>query len=95
MTDTDDELPPSITMRAPMKKAAFLDLVAADAGLDAARVAPVADATLAAIAQVLESGQALAIPPLGRLKIIKEKSGRAGHQLLLRLTVDRGTAGED
>jgi len=93
--DSADDLPPPIPQRAAMKKAAFLDLVAADTGLGPEAVAPVADATLAAIARVLESGQGLAVPPLGRLRIIKEKSGRAGHQLLLRLTVDGGGAGGD
>lgn len=87
MTLADDELPPSITPRAVMKKEAFLDLVTGGEGLSAAEAALV-DATLSTIAEVLESGQGLEIAPLGRLRIIKEKSGRAGHQLLLRLTLD-------
>lgn len=86
MTLADDELPPSIAPRAVMKKEAFLDLVTEGKSLSAADAALV-DATLSTIAEVLESGQGLEIAPLGRLRIIKEKSGRAGHQLLLRLTL--------
>lgn len=88
MSARDDDLPPSIPQRAAMGRAAFLDLLAARTGgeVDMAQ----ADALLATIAEVLESGRNLTLPPLGRVKIIKEKSGRAGHQLLLRLTVDSG-----
>lgn len=87
MTLADDDLPPSIAPRAVMKKGAFLERIAGGEGLSAADAALV-DATLSTIAEILESGQGLEIAPLGRLRIIKEKSGRAGHQLLLRLTLD-------
>ncbi|MCC7321267.1 MAG: HU family DNA-binding protein [Rubellimicrobium sp.] len=93
---------PHVPHRAVLKKKDFLDRVVLRAAIKRNDARAAAEATLAVLAEAIESGQGVVLPPLGKIRIIKEKSGRAGRQFLLRLSLaspedkgDEGVAQDD
>ena len=47
-----------------------------------------ASATLTALAKALVAGQEVVLPPLGKLKVVREKPTRKGRMLMVRLVLD-------
>ena len=48
-----------------------------------------ASATLAALAKALVTGQDVTLPPLGKLKVVREKPTRKGRILTVRVVLDK------
>jgi nucleoid DNA-binding protein len=68
-----------------VKKKDFLDQVAAASGGKKAEVRGVLDAALALIAERLMAGDEIALPPLGRLRMVREKDNGKARIATLRL----------
>ncbi len=64
----------------------LVDQVAAATGGKKAEIKPVIEATLSVIGTALATGKALAIPPLGKLRVVKNK----GPALTLKLRLADG-----
>jgi len=90
--DDDDAAPP---LRLQMKKKEFIDLATARSGIRKPDARAAIEATLATLAQALSAGQDLILPPLGRLKVAREKPTRKGRMLMLRLQLDEGAKAAD
>lgn len=69
-----------------MKLKDLVDSVAAKTGGKKPDVKAAVEATLAAMGEALASGKALAVPPLGKLRVVKTK----GPALTLKLRVAEG-----
>jgi DNA-binding protein HU-alpha len=80
----------AIKTRKILKKKDFLDLAVGRAGMRKSAARTVVDATLATLAQALADRQEVVLPPLGRVKVMREKPGRNGRTLVLRLVLDPG-----
>ena len=68
-----------------VKKKDFLDQVAAASGGREAEVRGVLDAVLALIAERLMAGDEIALPPLGRLRMVRQKDNGKARIATLRL----------
>ena len=68
-----------------VQKREFVDRVLARTGARRAEARHIIEATLAELGDVLESGQTLAVPPLGRARIALERDARGGQVITLRL----------
>jgi len=69
-----------------MKLKELLDLVAASTGSRKPDVKATVEATLTALGEALATGRALAVPPLGKLRVVKNK----GPALTLKLRLADG-----
>jgi DNA-binding protein HU-alpha len=95
-----DDLPPATApegvaeadtrVKTQLRKKAFLDRVADRAGGNRAQAKAAAEAVLAELAAALAEGAEANLPPLGKLKVVKEKPGPRGRILMLRLALDPG-----
>ncbi|MFV0411047.1 MAG: HU family DNA-binding protein [Paracoccus sp. (in: a-proteobacteria)] len=70
----------------------FLERVASAGGLDKDQARAAVDVVLAVIADALDKGETLVIPPIGRLKPVKQRADKGGTIMTLRL---RRQAGRD
>lgn len=68
-----------------VQKRDFVDRVVAATGVKKSEARPIIEATLEQLGAALESGQTLAVPPLGRARVNLEKDQRGGHVITLRL----------
>ena len=71
---------------APMKLKDLIEAVASATGGRKAEVKATVEATLAALGEALATGKALAVPPLGKLRVVKNK----GPALTLKLRLADG-----
>lgn len=79
-TALDDALPGDV------KRQEFMDLVAESAGLKRKDIRDGMIHTLTVIGRLLEEGRSLNVPPLGKLRIVKEKSvGQDARMITLKL----------
>ncbi|MCR8725623.1 HU family DNA-binding protein [Frigidibacter sp. ROC022] len=67
------------------RKKELVDAVVASSGLKKKTVKPVVDAVLAEIGVALSRGDALNMPPLGKLLVNRTKDGPASEVLILKL----------
>lgn len=74
-----------------MKKRDLVDRVAAHGKLKKSQVKPVVDAMLAVLAQALTDGQELNLPPLGKMKVNRQKTTSGGQIILIKLRTGTGT----
>ncbi|HMO09835.1 MAG TPA: HU family DNA-binding protein [Paracoccaceae bacterium] len=75
-----------------LRKKDLIDHVVAATGAKRRDVGPAVEATLAAIGEALERGEALTLPPLGRLRVVKRKDGAKAGGATLTLKLVRGGA---
>lgn len=76
-----------VKARAVLKKKDFLDRVVARAGIRKSDAKAGAEATLAALAAALAEGQEIVLPPLGKIKVVREKAAKSGRKFVLRLAM--------
>lgn len=69
-----------------LKLKELVDLVAVSTGSRKPEVKPVIEATLTALGEALATGRSLAVPPLGKLRVVKTK----GPALTLKLRLADG-----
>lgn len=81
-----------VKARAVLKKKDFLDRVVARAGIRKSDAKAGAEATLAALAAALAEGQEIVLPPLGKIKVVREKAAKSGRQFVLRLAMPADAA---
>lgn len=74
-----------------LKKRALVDRVAKHGDLKKKNVKPVVDAVLAVLAEALANGEDLNLPPLGKVKVNKQKSVSGGQVLMLKLRTSSPT----
>jgi hypothetical protein len=79
-------------LKVQVKKRDFADKVTEASGVKKADAKLVIDATLAELATALAAKSEVVVPPLGRLKVTREKDIKGGKVLLLRLQLDKGDA---
>lgn len=78
-----------------VQKREFVDRVLAKTGARRAEARPIIEATLAELGRVLEAGQTLAVPPLGRARVSSGRDARGVQVITLRLrrpATDRASA---
>lgn len=80
---------PVVRAKAPLKKKDFIDRAAGKSGIRKSDAKAAIEATLATLAEALAAGQELVLPPLGKLKVAKEKHGKNGVQLVLKLNLTK------
>lgn len=69
-----------------MKKKDLIDRVVAATGAKRRDAGSVIEATLAAMGAALDAGEALTLPPLGRVRVVKRKDiAKGGASLTLKL----------
>lgn len=68
-----------------LKKKDFTDRAIEKSGLKKADAKAAVEATLATLADALANGDELILPPLGKLKVVREKDHPKGRILMLRL----------
>jgi Bacterial DNA-binding protein len=91
-TMDDDSAP--IKARTILKKKEFMDRAIDRSGLKKADAKAAIDAALAVLAEALGQGDEMILPPLGKLKVTREKTHPKGRILLLRLQLMPEGAGE-
>lgn len=93
-TDDTDFDAATIKTRSILKKKEFLDRAIEKSGLRKADAKAAVDATLAVLAEALAKGEEIILPPLGKLKVAREKDHPKGRILMLRLQMIPGGADE-
>jgi DNA-binding protein HU-alpha len=73
--------------RALLRKKDFVDQTAERAGGKKAEVKSTLDAALAVLAEALAAGKEVVLPPLGKIKVMREKDSGKAKVLVLRLQV--------
>jgi len=68
-----------------VKKKALYDRVAALSGAKKRDVKVIVEATLAVLGKALSDGEELQLPPLGKLRVSRQKSANGSENLVLRL----------
>ncbi|MBW4708672.1 HU family DNA-binding protein [Roseobacter sp. YSTF-M11] len=68
-----------------MRKKELIDNVVARAGIKKKDAKPVIEAMLAELGETLASGRSLILPPLGRLRINREKKLANGRVMVVKL----------
>jgi nucleoid DNA-binding protein len=76
-----------------LKKKDFYERATGKSGLKKPDAKAAIDATLATLAEALAAGQEVIIPPLGKIKMTREKTTKQGRVLMLRLSLDAGDKG--
>lgn len=78
-----------------IKKAEFLDRVVARCGVKRSEAKSVLEASLAELAEVLLRGDDVNLPPMGKIKVIKDKPLSEGaHALTLKLRTMKTSSGD-
>lgn len=80
---------PVVKAGAPVKKKEFAERVAARSGLRRSDAKTALDAILAALAEALADGQELILPPLGRIKVTRDKAGKNNRVLTVRVALPK------
>ena len=91
--DTDADAP-AIKTRSILKKKDFMTRATERSGLRKVDAKAAIDATLAVLAEALSNGEELILPPLGKLKVAREKDHPKGRIMMLRLQLIPGGPGE-
>lgn len=73
-----------------MKKRELVDRVAAHGNLKKKQVKPVVDAMLAVLGEVLGEGRELNLPPMGKMKVNRQKMISGGQIILIKLRTGTG-----
>ena len=68
-----------------LRKSDFVDRVAIRSGLKKNEVRPVIEAALAVLGDALEAGEAVQLPPLGRMKVRKMTENDKGRTIVCQL----------
>ncbi len=68
-----------------LKKRELVDLVAKHGDLKKKQVKPVVDALLAVLGDVLAEGREMNLPPLGKMKVNRQKTISGGQIILIKL----------
>ncbi len=76
-----------------LRRKAFLEQVAARSGIRKSDTRAVTEAALSVIADALQRGEDVALPPLGRIRVVKSREGDRSRILTLRLSLPSGPAG--
>lgn len=86
-SDTDDTYgdAAAIKTRTILRKKDFIDRAIEKSGIKKADAKAAIDATLAVLAEALANGEEIILPPLGKLKVTREKAHPKGRILMLRL----------
>jgi len=87
---TDADATADAPPRPVLRRKAFLDLVTTRAGSRKSDTRAVTDAALAVIAEALGRGEDVALPPLGRIRVVKTRDGVRSRVLTLRLSQQTG-----
>ena len=95
LADVYDDDSPTPATPLQLKKKEFIDLATARSGIRKPDARAAIEATLTTMAQALSAGQDLILPPLGRIKVIREKPTKKGRMLMLRLQLDEGATAAD
>jgi hypothetical protein len=88
--DTPDAEGEDKVRPAALRKRELIDAVTGSSGVKRQAVQSVVDAVLAEIATALAAGNALILPPLGRIGINRTKSNDKADVLILKLTRSKG-----
>ena len=91
---TPEDSGPAAEGRPVIKRKEFFERIAESSGARKGEVRKVAAATLEAISLALQAGEDLNIPPLGRIKLIKERQTAQRQALTVRIVLNAGQ-GED
>lgn len=83
-----------IKTRVILKKKDFLDRAIERSGVRKADAKAAVEATLAVLAEALSKGEELVLPPLGKIKVAREKANPKGRILMLRLQLTPDDRGE-
>jgi hypothetical protein len=73
--------------KALLRKKDFVDQTASRAGIKKADAKSAVDAALAVLSEALAAGNEVVIPPLGKLKVMREKDSGKAKVLILRLQI--------
>ncbi len=85
-SDSDNDLDnDAIKTRTILKKKDFMSRATDRSGIKKADAKAAIDATLAVLAEALANGEEIILPPLGKLKVTREKAHPRGRILMLRL----------
>ena len=84
-TDDTDGNAAAIKTRTILRKKDFIDRAIERSGVKKADAKAAIDATLAVLAEALANGEEIILPPLGKLKVTREKAHPRGRILMLRL----------
>lgn len=76
-----------------LQKRQFLNAVAQRSGMRPAQIKDVVEAVLAELGDAIASGQTLALPPLGRARVNRQKDVSGSEVIILRLR-RRGGGGD-
>ncbi|WP_439156549.1 HU family DNA-binding protein [Yoonia sp.] len=96
LISSDDDANPPQDAGGPVRKPAFLDDVVTRSGLKKRDAKIALEAALATLAEALIRGDELAVPPLGKLRVIKTKQIGGGAMVLtLKLRTMKDGAGKD
>lgn len=68
-----------------LQKRQFLSRIAHRAGMRNAEVRDIVEATLAELGEAIAAGQTLALPPLGRARINRQRDANGTEVIVLRL----------
>ena len=68
-----------------LQKRQFLSAVAQRSGMRSAQIKDIVEATLAELGDAIAAGQTLALPPLGRARINRQRDVSGSEVIILRL----------
>lgn len=68
-----------------MRKKELIDLVAAKSGLKRGVAKQALEASLAVLGEVLSEGRSISAPPLGKIKVVRQKETPNGKMAVIRL----------
>ena len=92
----DDLVPePGIKTRVIVKKKDFMDRAIERSGVRKSDAKAAVEATLAVLAEALAKGEELVLPPLGKIKVTREKANPRGRILMLRLVLASDEQGDE
>lgn len=78
-----------------LKKREFIDRATERSGLKKKDVKPSIEAALAVLAEALEKGEELVLPPLGKIKIVRQKEMPNGKVLTARIRLNKASDAQD
>ena len=94
-TDTATTAAAAIKTRSVLKKKDFMDRAIERSGVRKSDAKAAVEATLAVLAEALAKGEELVLPPLGKIKVTREKTNPRGRILMLRLVLAPDEQGDE
>lgn len=91
-SERDGDTAPEVAVITPgnaVRKKEFSERVVARAGVRRSDAKAALDATLAVLAEALADGQELILPPLGRIKVTRDKAGKNNRVLVLKIALPK------